>query len=683
MPTAFIRATLLLACSLSSLIFANAEPSHAEVLCRNPYFENGVVATHEGARIHIGELYIQARHLSIEKGKIIAHGQILVTYHNNLLTGTKLVFDIHEGMGTVENATFVQEPWFLQARRATIFRDGSFQLKNASFTTCPTGQDLYNLTAQHLCVKNQWLHTQALGVGIGKMRLFSLPEFAMNLQSTGDSPFSLTFAWGGFLGSIIGVRYRFIDTPHARASIEAMYAFGRGPGLAMQTRYCCGNQKFLTNSIAIRDRSYDDAQLRLRYSLQGTYCNKLYNDHLELHGQYDIDSDTEMDSDFGPKRFSLPTAESTNGWARWEESNWLSILRACIRVNPFQSVNQQLPAWELALRPLSLKSTGIISSSRFRTALLDYVYSDLTPNLPAYHSSRLEWVQTFYRPFANHWGVSTPKLTLVGRFYGNSVDSNPLWQGNVVFQWNNQIQFHRDYHDTRHVIQPYCRYFLMSAPTNPLRDQYVFTLADGYNRLQYVQVGLKQLFFEACGSKRLLMSFDTWTHSYIDVPTQPPAAVAEIYANCVVYPTSFLTCTAEVAWNNQFGQLDHSNARVLWTISRNLAWSVECRHRGPYDWRKADPDNYVLNSFQTIDTLLYSSLSDRRTTILSDIYWRFHPDLQWNFQIRTGWDRRFQPSFLEYKNAFEYYLGSHWYLLLSHEHLESDERYTFSCRFAY
>ncbi len=87
------------------------------------------------------------------------------------------------------------------------------------------------------------------------------------------------------------------------------------------------------------------------------------------------------------------------------------------------------------------------------------------------------------------------------------------------------------------------------------------------------------------------------------------------------------------AWNFRNQVLDFSNARCRWTINENIALSLETRYRSQYDWRKADHENFILDVTRSESQLLSSPLSDRRLTLLTDLFVRLSPFLGMPFSI--------------------------------------------------
>ena len=108
-------------------------------------------------------------------------------------------------------------------------------------------------------------------------------------------------------------------------------------------------------------------------------------------------------------------------------------------------------------------------------------------------------------------------------------------------------------------------------------------------------------------------------------------------------------------WDFIHNELDHYNVRTEWTYSPNFALAVEYRHRSPYDWRKADHTNFILDSYRSIQELRDSQLSDRRDTLLLHMFYRFHPSWALEFTVA----QRMEPHPGTVYNEFEIDLLRH------------------------
>ena len=124
--------------------------------------------------------------------------------------------------------------------------------------------------------------------------------------------------------------------------------------------------------------------------------------------------------------------------------------------------------------------------------------------------------------------------------------------------------------------------------------------------------------------------------------------------------------TPDLRWNLNNNILDFFNIELEYTYSANLSFSIEYRYRGPYDFRKADHDNFILDVARPIEDLYHSPLSDKRNTLLSKAELYFTPKTKLQLELHSGWGRSDQPGYTEGRANFITMLYSSWKVNLSY-----------------
>ena len=137
-----------------------------------------------------------------------------------------------------------------------------------------------------------------------------------------------------------------------------------------------------------------------------------------------------------------------------------------------------------------------------------------------------------------------------------------------------------------------------------------------------------------------------------------------------------LHVSSQNAYNFRNQTVDYTNNRIGWTINENVALSFEFRYRSRFDWRKADRDNYILDVTRSESELLLSPLSDRRITILGDLFIRLSPFWECRFQAHSGFYRLNQNPYTELKVDLFTWLSSALKLRISYTHTDLDDRVT-------
>ncbi len=351
-----------------------------------------------------------------------------------------------------------------------------------------------------------------------------------------------------------------------------------------------------------------------------------------------------------------------------------------VRVNDFQSVNQELPHFRMHWHPFEIPTTGIIAENDFSAGYLNYVFSDDVVNGNDFQAGRVAAYPKIYRPFSLGALTATPHAGLIGIAYTNSPEggSRGLAQGEFGVKLETALSKSTSW--WKHVVEPYAHYTFLTTPSVDIDDHFIFTIKDGYNRLNVLRFGTRHAFFTKghCGVERPIW-IDVWANAFFATPTIPQT-IPKGYVNIEMEPHARLFLGAEGAWNFAESQVDYYNVRLDWTLNIDVAFGLEYRHRGRFDWRKADFYNFILESTRPIDLLLASPLSDRRDTLLFRTFIRLTPDFATNIYVRHGWHRPLQPAYLEYQVEAIATLIDHWRLTFNYEKRESDNRFSFSLK---
>ena len=647
------------------------EPSQVTLDLKEPSYLDGVISTEKGGLIVGPKIRIQARKISYTKKKspeivqkVEAEEDLIIFFGDYVFVGQRLEFDFVTNSGMLYQARSNIEPWFFGGEIIELRSDGSYFIQNAFITSsekiCPEWQ----MIAEEAClVEGHLLSAHRLRIEFGKVPLMWLPRFSMDLDAIFESPIQYDVRWGG-KRSRFGLIYEFFSWNRFKAFVRADYHFKYGLGGGIETYYRSPDRKEYLETInyLAQDKPQStDPEFFGRYRFQGVYHKVLDQDRTDLHLTWDKVSDKEMASDYGNNGLELETAGRTQLLVRRQEDNkWITNFFTRVRVNGFQSIKQELPTLETNFKPYALGSTGLVYENLFRASYLDYVYSkqllheiDHEKELRRfpygkallhahnYRSTRLEYNNKLYRPF--HFGPLnfTPEIGSVLVFYGNSPHSHSttLVSGKTGFELNTYL--HRLYNPSfKHILKPYLTYDYITFPTSSPNQHYIFDINDGWYRLNMFQFGLEQNFLiKKNGLIERYVKLDLWSNAFLDTKTLP-VAVPKIYSKITwnILPT--LRYSFDTAYDFQFRQIDHINFRTEWTLSDNAAISLEQRHRSKYDWRKVQKNNFILESYRSIPSLLESPLSDRRNTFLVHAYYRFHPNWAFEFEMRRGWGRR-------------------------------------------
>ncbi len=665
------------------------KPNELIVDLRNPSYINGILTTHEGGVIKGEDIRIQAKTIQyikrVEKGKpvhkIEADGDLMIQHNNKIYVGDELEYNFITKTGTIFEGKTFAAPWYLGGDKIDLFPDGNYTVKNVFITTCENRDSSWDIHAGSVSVKDKnLLKAKRVRFRFFKFPAFWLPSFKVNLKKFMAKPLiKYKVNWDKSSGPRAGIRYQLYSWKEFCLFARLDYRLNMGWGGAIETEYYPENQKtkFETKNYLASDVIPKDLKKKRRYRVQGVYHSISPTEKTTLDITWDKFSDIRMPSDFKSDDFELNTAKRTELIFRHEENELLGIFYARPRLNPFFTVKQEIPSFYVSMRPFQIPYANIISYNYVKTSYLDYSYSDkLSPSLQDFHSARLEAHQELYRPIYINSFTFTPFIGVHGIYYNNNpLNSASVGQGLILYGGKFNTHIYRKFKRHKHIIEPYLVYKGISTPTRKVDQYYVFSIQDGYNRLNQMQIGLKNQIFSIAKNKSMpSLDIDLYTNLFFASNTIP-STIPKVYLD-LKWNLPSLYFLTQTAWNIHYNILDFSNLRLGWTVNRDVAFTLEFRYRSPYDWRKANHDNFILDVSRTEDTLRDSPISDKRNTILTHAFLRLNPYWTCHIESHHGWNRYKEPFYNEYKFDLFTMLSTSWKVRLSYQHTTTDDRFS-------
>lgn len=437
--------------------------------------------------------------------------------------------------------------------------------------------------------------------------------------------------------------------------------------------------EFQSINYLAKDSSILHPHEKARYRFEGAFQKLMNRDKISILFTYDKISDKDLPSVYYDRDFDFDTAERTQLRIRLQEEEWIGNFYARVRLNSFQTVKQELPTFEANFKPFELRKTGMIFENYASASYLNFEYSKYLLHVHNYSSSRVEYFPTLYRPFViGRYCTMTPEVGMIAILYGGNGDSPKresqwlaLGKGGLSFE----TQLYRYYGSVKHVIEPYVAYRYFSSPTSSPHQHYIFDLSDGWTRLNYLSFGIHNAFYTKQSNTCIarILSTDLYAFAFFD-KRKIHQTIPKIYGKISLFSLPTLKHILETGWNLEHNQIDYFNIRTEWTVNTDFAIAAEYRHRGPYWWRKADRENFFLDMFHSEERLRHSLLSDRTNTLLIHFFYRLHPNWACEFTSRQGWNRKHEPSYLEFECDVITTIQTAWHLRFSYQHQENDDR---------
>lgn len=657
---------------------------------RNPTFCNGILLTREGGVIKSPDMRIQARTIQyikktengVQVHRIEAEGDLMMIYKDRVFVGDELEYDFIKKVGTIYNGKTFASPWYLGGDKIDLKSDGSYKIDNVFITTCESSDSAWDLHAGTLEVeKKDLLKAKNVRFRLFKFPTLWLPSFKINLMKFFSKPiirYKLNYDKAS--GPRVSIRYQAYSWKDWAFFLRLDYRLKMGFGGALETEYQPTHKRssFVTRSYIAEDMIPKDLKKRRRYRLQGVYQGKSIDNKTTAFLTWDKYSDIKMPGDFKCDDFELSTAKKTEFLFRQSKKNLISIIHARPRANSFETIKQDIPTIYVNVRPLKIDSLGMIFSNWGKLSYLDYAYSDeISPSLPNIHSFRAETRQELIWPINMKGVVINPKAGFIGIVYSNSPDSKPKWIASFLYGGRVHTDLYHDFSRYQHIIEPYVEFKGLSDPTVHVDDHYIFSINDGYHRLNMLKIGLSNQFF----SKRKIkpkptFEFDIFTNCFLG-EDETVIPFPRMYLD-LAWNLPSLSIISQNGWNFSKHALDYSKIRLGWTVSEDIAFGVEFRYRSSFDWRKADHENFILDVTRSENELLHSPLSDKRCAVLSHIFLRLSPFWNCHIESHHGWDRTNEPHYNEFKIEFFTMLSSSWKFKITYEHTQTDDRVSFN-----
>ena len=681
-----IKPIILFLIFWSALIQAiEADSDGITVDLRSPSYSEGKLSSEEGGVITAPGIRIQARRMQYTR-QIVEHipvvtveaeEELMLEFGPYILTGEKLTYDFQKKEGVIVNGKCAVEPWFFGGERLELRPDGSILIYNGYITTSEKQDPDWNIHAASVEIsKEQNLRAHDVSFRFFKTSVFWIPSLKANLDFIFDSPIRYRFRWGGSQGPRFGFTYELFSLAGWKTFARFDYRLTRGPGGGFEIRYASPDKKTYFESInyVAKDASLLSPHEKACYRFEGVF-KKEFNEKVNLLLSYDKISDPNMPSNYEDRNFDIDTSKRTQFLLRRQEAEWIAQFYVRTRINSFQTVKQELPSLSLSFKPYLIRDTGAIFVNQASVSYLNYQYSKHVPHVQSYDSTKFAYFPTLYRPIQMGPATLTPELGLVSIFYGNKPHGGSTWLGLIKTGCAIQSRLYRFYQGLKHLFIPYTSLFYTSHPTSSPDQHYIFSIEDGWASITQWKVGTRHAFYSKKPNNvfHKFLEADIWANAFFD-PKVGRYIVPKVHASFNFEAASNLRYLVDTAWDLEHREVGHLNFRTEWTLNSDCALAFEYRHRNGYTWRKADRDNFYLEAFHSEKRLHHSLLSDRRDTLLVHLFYRFHPDWACEAISRQGWNRAWEPKYLEYELNLLTTIQRAWHLRLSFQRQEHETR---------
>lgn len=652
---------------------------------KNPTYINGILTTYEGGVIKNENLRIQAKVIQYIKKKdkdkevhlVEADQDIMVIYKNRVFVGEELHYDFIKKEGSIYNARTYAAPWYLKGDKILLKSDGTYEVENTSITTCENVNSSWDINAKKVRVeKKDLIKAKKIRFRLFKFPTLWLPSLKINLKKFLKKPIiKYKVNWDKKVGPRASLRYQAYSWRDFLLFLRGDYRFKTGLGGALESEYKPDHKRtsLISQNYLAEDSIPKDPKKKKRYRIQGALSHVSKDANTNINVTWDKFSDIKMPSDFKSDDFEINTAKKTEATLRHIEQNFLLHFHARPKVNAFESLKQDIPTFYINIKPQKIKNTKLFFSNEEKFSYLKMSYSDdISPSLLNIHSFRLESQSEIYRTINLKNICITPKVGYIFIVYNRAYEQSKKILN--LFSYGGKINtvLFRNFSKHTHRIEPYIQYIGLTKPRSLIDDHYIFSIDDGYNKLNMIKVGiLNEVFSKNKINPRF--SFDLYSNGFL---TEIRSGFPKTYLDIDFLFPSLLLSTKS-AWNADKNILDFCNTKIGWTANENVALALEFRHRCKYRYRKADHRNYILDVSRPEPLLLNSPISDRRNTVLTHFFFKINPFLAFHFESHSGFKRKSEPHYNEYKIDLYTMISSNWKIRISFQHTKTDNRFSF------
>ncbi|MCH9613893.1 MAG: LPS-assembly protein LptD [Chlamydiia bacterium] len=665
-----MRITLTLLLALSPL-FAH----EFTVNLRDPEYRDGVIYTDQGGVITSEDLRIQAEVIEYTNNGVDnilkAEGNLMVDNGERVFVGEKLTYDFAAKTGVILGGRTQVNIWFLGGEVIELKNDKSFEIQNAFVTASENINREYDLFMPKVTISpTGLLRAEDVKFRVAKTPIFYLPYFKSNLRAKNDSSVRYKITWDKGQGPKLSMRYKVFSWKYSDLFFRADLRTKRGVGGAIESNYHSPDKRtlFQTKSYLAHDTFYNDNdpnKKKTRYRLQGHLSTSSPDTRTKAFLTYDKISDRNMPGDFPSDDFEVNTARETRFLFRTIQDNFIFGTNLRPRINSFEGFTQELPMTLLTFRPFTLGNSNILIENRFEAGFLNYAPANKVKHLiKSEKALRLSYQNRLLRPINIHGITLTPFAGFIGIAYDNNPEDTGIGQAILRYGANLETTFSKQFTALNHKCNPYINFETLTQPTANDTDVFIFSIKDGYTHMNFFRFGVKNTFYQ--NSLTPLVSLDTyglyykgtWQKAMVDVELNKQRVSSHI----------------ETCYNIDKNSLDYANLGAGYTLSKDIAFSFEYRHRGKYDWRKDDHLNFILNNARSNRELLDSPLTDARNTTLSRLQIQLSPLWFTQIEAHQGWGRKDQPYYNEAKVDLFHNIAANWQLRLTYMHTVRDDR---------
>ena len=654
---------------------------------KHPMLKSGVISTDQGGVITSSDLRIQARHLEYthrsEKNRmtrlVVAHGDLALIYKDQIYLGDRLEYDFLTKRGILYQGITAAKFFFVGGEKIYLGKSGECEISKAFITTSDHKKIDWKIQAKKLTFdQNHLLTANNITARLFDTPIFWFPRFKMNLSKPLiESPVRYKVEWKRGVYPTLSARYVFYAQNANQFSLRLSLHPLQGFGVALESDHTPldkrkgGQTKSYIGQNGLYRPSFPH-QYRYQYRLQGFYKTQSQDLRSHFHFTYDKLSDQNMQSDFLNPDFERSTVKPTFLNMQNDQEQMILGLKLRPRINSFQSMKQELPSLFLNVHPFIISNT-LISNNSFRISKLNYLFAkELKGFLQNFDARRLETKNELSLPLFSKGVILTPLVGFKGIFYDKSQKGGSIFQALFYYEIGARWRLKKEFSTFKHVVTPYVDYKGVLRPMAHLQP-HIFDINDGYHRLSELRGGVRHfLYLKKFPLFEPNFAADLYFISFLSSKNFKKS-ISKIQGSFEWnFPTILIS--SQLGWNVEEQVCDFAKAHLSWTINGNFAFKTEVRHRGSFDYRRCDRENFFFEVARSRLNLLDSPLSDPRNSYLNRLEIRFVPDWTLRLESYVGWGRKKEPGYHKFRLELVWLISTNWKLRILFAHAPTPDK---------
>lgn len=638
-----------------------AETNEVNLKLNDPEIKKRSASCSKGGVIKTDDITIYAKNFDYknEDGEhiVTASGNLLIAYTHYFIIGDSITYNFKEKKGIIKNAVGTVNNIVTGGKELEIFEDGSIEIKDAFITPSTVNPPLFNITSPLITIDSK---TQAVAktmvARFNDVPFMWLPSYGTTLDPKYETPPTIAYSVdleNNQMPTLYG-RYKMYDNEFLQAYARLEYRFLAfdekiskkqwnwfdGLGASLDLDMTSNNKQFTFQTrnfvtYNIWPLNPDPNVVGLRYRLQGLYTGETEDEKIEFKVQWDYLSDRFIRKNFKPKNdWTLKTLENNEAFIKYRTNPAYVTLFAQPRLNKYRGFKQQLPSLNIAVEPIELFGTQIYIEQSYNTAYLDYLYAEeLRGAVNDFNAGRISTIYNIYRPFNFNGFNITPRVGFDGIFYTNNQNGDVTYQAVASYGGDASWNLCGTYDSLDHYIKPFITYNGLTSPTSPNNEHYIFSIDDGYAAYNQVLYGIKnEVYFHRYPVDTPTFAFNIRGMSFIGSDSFTKGIAKGDLEFMWHFPR--VEISAIFGWNFEKNCYDYTHVRFGWTINDYFAVSTEFRDRNKFWWRKDNHENFIVDSFRTINDLASTPLSNPRYCFVNKAQLQLSP--LWTLQLENN-----------------------------------------------